>query len=411
MSSDRPYDLLLLGASVAGIELVYQLRKKGMWRREPGFSMAVVDQRDRHAYIPLIHEKLVGREDFGVDTRKSVQRGAQVEFIKAEVLRVDLRAGRLSLEDGRELWARALVIALGSVVAAPESIDPEGRSYALKFAEQCESLRAAIEYKSAALAEGQKLELAVIGGGISGVEIAGELLRWSKQKARMRVSLLYRGAQLLPGLTRRAGDLAQQALRAQGARLCPQHELRALVADADQGDRLQFESKVEGERAGEGRFDLVIWAGGIGPAPLLAQLGVQRDERGWLRVDPWFRLHEIGSKPGPASVLAGRFAIGDAVRVYGPGENRAWPTMARAIECLWQAQCLASSLIAARSQGAWDWEERGLKRHRLRSDFPHGISAGKASIIAWGPLAFDFGALGRVFRRFLGRMYRLRYRA
>ena len=43
-------DVLLLGASFAGVELVYQLRRRGAGRK---LSLTVVDRQAEHGYIPL----------------------------------------------------------------------------------------------------------------------------------------------------------------------------------------------------------------------------------------------------------------------------------------------------------------------------------------------------------------------
>jgi hypothetical protein len=51
----------------------------------------------------------------------------------------------------------------------------------------------------------------------------------------------------------------------------------------------------------------------------------------------------------------------------------------------------------------------GLRPHRLRADFPYGVSIGARSLIAYGPLSIDLGPLGVWFRRFLMRQYFARY--
>ena len=50
-------DVLVLGASFAGIELVHQLQRRA---DPPGLRIVVVDRVREHGYLPLVHERLVG---------------------------------------------------------------------------------------------------------------------------------------------------------------------------------------------------------------------------------------------------------------------------------------------------------------------------------------------------------------
>ena len=92
----------------------------------------------------------------------------------------------------------------------------------------------------------------------------------------------------------------------------------------------------------------------------------------------------------------------DAAAVVEGG--RTWPTMKRAIECLWQAKVVARNVLAARSG-------RGLTRHRLREDFAHGVSIGGRSLVVYGGLVVDRPRVNTWFRRFLMRRYFARYGA
>ena len=59
MADARDTDVLILGASFLGAELVYLLG-----RRAPQLRVTVVDRQRAHGYIPLVHERLVGRIDW-----------------------------------------------------------------------------------------------------------------------------------------------------------------------------------------------------------------------------------------------------------------------------------------------------------------------------------------------------------
>ena len=137
---------------------------------------------------------------------------------------------------------------------------------------------------------------------------------------------------------------------------------------------------------------------------MLTRLGLPRTEFGYLEVGPTLQCFPTTNPTHPEI-----FACGDAVRVVGgTGE---WPTMQRAIECLWQAKVVAHNVLALAALGPDVPRGRAVLRpHKLRPDFPYGVSIGAHSLIAYGPLSVDLRGLGIWFRRFLMRQYFARYR-
>jgi NADH dehydrogenase FAD-containing subunit len=103
------------------------------------------------------------------------------------------------------------------------------------------------------------------------------------------------------------------------------------------------------------------------------------------------------------------FACGDAVRVIG-GEGR-WPTMQRAIECIWQAKRVAKNVLALLDEPpGYPNGVPPLSPHVLHRDFAYGVSLGKRSLVLWGPLIVDVPGVNHWFRRWLMRQYFARYR-
>ena len=137
---------------------------------------------------------------------------------------------------------------------------------------------------------------------------------------------------------------------------------------------------------------------------MLTRLGLPRTVLGYLEVGPTLQCFPTIEPTHPEI-----FACGDAVRVVGgTGE---WPTMQRAIECLWQAKVVAHNVLALAALGPDVPRGRAVLRpHVLRADFPYGVSIGAHSLIAYGPLSVDLRGLGVWFRRFLMRQYFARYR-
>ncbi len=386
-------DLLILGASFAGIELLHQLRRSRAGRR---LSVTIVDRQAAHGYIPLCQERLLLRlplAESELATRRCVD-APGTRYLVDEVVGLTTADApalhEVQLASGTRVRARFVVVALGSDLAAPAELPGRehllGYKLAHEFTATQPRLFAALE---------RPAHIVVIGGGISGVELAGELAHLARARPPgshpPRVTLVDGGDRLLRNLTPRAGRMAARQLTAQGVQL----RLRTRVLAVE-------EHAIQLQPAGAApesiAHDLAFWAGGVRPAPVLARLDLPRTASGFLAVGPTLQCF-------PTHPRSQVFGCGDAVRVLGgTGE---WPTMQRAIECLWQAKVVARNILTLATTPAD--RHPVLQPHSLTADFPHGVSVGAASMIVYGRLAVELGPVGICFRRFLMRQYFRRY--
>lgn len=390
-------DVLVLGASFAGIEVLYQLQRRAS---SPPPRVIVVDRERRHGYLPLVQERLVGTIDPAASVLETAAWIDSVEgarFVQAEVVGFDPDRREVELDDGRTLRARVVVVALGSVLAPPASLPGGERLLVYKSGPELEATRAAI---GALLdGDGDDRRIVVVGGGISGVELAGELAALRERKSPWRrvpeVTLVGAEPRLVPILPEKVGDRARAILAAQGVDVRTGARLTAVH---DGGVTIR-----EGAEELEIPCGVAVWTGGIRPAPMLAKLGLPLTEDGWLAVAPTLQCFPTDR------ARAGVFACGDAVRVIG-GTGR-WPTMQRAIECIWQAKVVAKNVLTLLAAPADAKEVPPLFPHRLRTTFAYGVSLGRRSLVVWGPLCVDVRGVNHWFRRWLMRQYFARYEA
>jgi NADH dehydrogenase len=389
-------DVLVLGASFAGVELVYQLHRRAA-AKPP--KIVVVDRDREHGYLPLVQERLVGTIDPATTllrTAAYIEGLPRARFVQGEIVEVDARGRAAVLADGTRITARVLVIALGSVLAPPPSIPGGERMLAHKSPQQLAALRQRLaEVYASADADAR---VVVVGGGISGCELAGELASLAARTERPwpgvpKVTLVASTDRLVPILHPRVGVRAKAALVEQGVDV----RLGARVVAVEGG---AVELAIAGRRE---RLDaaVVVWTGGIAPAPLVAALDVDRTPAGWIAVGPTLQCFPTR---GPAEV----FACGDAVRVLG-GDGE-WPTMQRAIECIWQAKVVARNALALLDRSdERDADHTGLHPHRPRPQFAYGVSLGARSLVVYGWLCVGVSWINRWFRRWLMRQYFARY--
>jgi NADH:ubiquinone reductase (H+-translocating) len=397
---DGAADVLILGASFAGIELVHQLRRSARGR---GLKITVVDRQAEHPYIPLVQERLVVRLDPArsvLPTRRCVEQRAAARYVVGDVVELDPDRKEVVLASGERLRGRFIVVALGSVLAPPAGIEGAERFVDYKF--EGEFASAAGRLAALLSGSGESPTIVVAGGGISGVELAGDLGRLARVRPAgwraPKVVLIHSGPRLLPHLCERAGRKAEQHLRAQGVELRLNTRLTRLAPGT-----AAVRPVGPGGDALDVPCDMAFWSGGVRPAPVLARLPLPRTAAGWLAVGPTLQCFAT-PKPTRPDI----FAIGDAARVQSAAGE--WPTMQRAIECLWQAWLTADNLTRlAREAPEYPHGVPPLRPHTLREDFPHGVSIGDESLVVYGRLVVDLAAVNIWFRRFLMRQYIRRY--
>jgi NADH:ubiquinone reductase (H+-translocating) len=126
-------DLLVLGASFTGIEVMHQLNRDGVLH---SVDVVVVDMQAAHAYIPLVHE-LVAAEvtdaDYVLRTAEYVRSLPRARYVEDAVVNLDAERRQVHLASGLLVHARAIVIALGSEVTAPRGMTSASTADSPKF--------------------------------------------------------------------------------------------------------------------------------------------------------------------------------------------------------------------------------------------------------------------------------------
>lgn len=284
-SAAEPH-VVVIGAGFAGLRAAQRLKRARA-------RVTVLDRRNHHLFQPLLYQVAsagLNPSDIAVPIRRILRRQANTTVLLAEVEAIDLAAKRLRLAEG-ELAYDYLIVAAGAVdhyfghdaweVHAPglKSLDDavEVRTRVLLAFEAAE--RAQDEAERAAW-----LTFVVIGGGPTGVELAGaltEIARYTLARdfrrfdpRQARVLLLEGGPRVLPAYTAASSASAQRQLERLGVTV----RTSTLVTDIDAG----------GVTIGDERIvaRTVLWAAGVRAVPLARTLGVPLDRAGRVVVEP-----------------------------------------------------------------------------------------------------------------------------
>ncbi|WP_083255705.1 NAD(P)/FAD-dependent oxidoreductase [Methylobrevis pamukkalensis] len=302
-------EVVIVGGGFAGLEAARQLGRAGV-------PTVLVDRTNHHLFQPLLYQvatAALAATDVAEPIRKILRRYPSVEVIYGDVTRIDTVARTIGLADGRQRAYGRLVLAAGS---RPWYFGNEGwRAHApgLKTAEDARQIRSRLllSFEQAEQAmdpeERQRLmTFVVIGGGPTGVELAGSIAELSRftlardfrhiAPEQARVILVEAGPRLLPSFAVSLSDYTRSRLERLGVVVRTNEAVKEI---GPAGVRLGDETI----RAG-----FTLWAAGVRSSDLGGCLGVPLDRAGRVGVAPDL------SVPG----LPGVYVLGDLAHLDGP---------------------------------------------------------------------------------------------
>lgn len=339
--------VVIAGAGYAGLTVALRLARNEF----PG-QIVLVNAGPFHQLLTQMHRVAAGAvaADQALLRLQSLLRWHDVEIVEGKV--AELRPGerRVLLEDGRELAYDRLVVALGSQL---ETFGVPGvREYALSVQPVDAALRTQ-QYITARLYDatflsGEEraaaLRFVVVGGGLTGVELAGELADRLPQEAARRglrpeevdIIIMEAGPRLLPSLDERTVERAAAILERKRVAV----RLETPVA-AVYGVESAYDEGAGGVVTADGRqvpARTVVWAAGVRGHGLVEK-ALAADQQGRAYVDEYLRARDYPDV----------YVVGDCARAVPSGSSRpAAPTAQNAVN---QAQVVAANLLEEAQKG------------------------------------------------------------
>src|SRR4051794_33851610 len=297
----RPH-VVIIGAGFGGLAAAKRLEDEAV-------AVTLIDRHNYHSYQPLLYQVAtagLNAADVGYAVRGMFRRQQRVLFRKAQVVGVDWDAHQVLLRDEAPIGWDHLIIAAGSstnyfgVPGAAEYAFPlYGLEDAVRVRNHLLSLFEAAEARPELVDDGA-LNLVIVGGGPTGVEVAGAMAELVEKVLRQdfhdldvnraRVVLVEQASHLLAPFSPKSQRYARKVLEARGV------EVRLDTAVVEIGpDRLMFADGTEL------RTRLVIWAAGVRAGMLADDLGATQGRGGRITVTDDLSI------PGHSSA----FAVGD----------------------------------------------------------------------------------------------------
>lgn len=320
--------IVVLGAGYGGLKATQKL--SDYLGDSSEHSIILVNKHNFHMLMTLLHESATGTSDFddvSIPIDKVLE-GKHVQFIKGTVEQIDITNRTIKTNQG-ELSYNYLLIALGS---EPEYYDIPGlRENSLSLRSLYSSIEIRRRINDILAKHQQPLTFVVGGGGLTGVEFAGELAhqlqrisgKYQIAPEECKIIVVEGAKELLPGLSTEMGRYSRETLEQMGVEVITEDFISQVTPDTVY--------LASGQQI---RYSLLIWAGGIKGNRILEQSGFKTANRGRVPVNQYLQYVDNPNV----------YLVGDNALAIDPRNNK--PVAATAQSALQQAEIAAYNIYA-----------------------------------------------------------------
>ncbi|HEX6560189.1 MAG TPA: NAD(P)/FAD-dependent oxidoreductase [Longimicrobiales bacterium] len=301
MRTEKTPHVVIIGGGFGGLYCAKALKKAPV-------RITLIDRRNFHLFQPLLYQVATASlspADIAAPIRSVLRHQANTEVWMGEVVDINVERRRVFLEDAVVDYDY-LVVATGATHAYFGHPEWAPHAPALKTVDDATEIRRRFllafeeaEREANADARRRQLTFVLVGGGPTGVELAGAMAEIARKvipeeyrainTASARIILMEGGPRILPAYPEDLSARAHKQLVKLGVEVRTSSVVTHIEADC---------VRVGSEEIPAGN---VYWAAGVAASPLGAKLGAATDKAGRVLVQP------DGSLPGHAEV----FVIGD----------------------------------------------------------------------------------------------------
>jgi NADH dehydrogenase len=279
--------VVIVGGGFAGLAAARRLRRVPC-------EVTIVDRHNHHVFQPLLYQVAtagLSPGDIASPIRWILRKQARLRVLLANVEGIDTAAQQLVLDRGERLRYDYLIVAAGATHSYFGHDEWSGIAPGLKTLDDALALRRRLllafeeaERESDPARQRLLLTFVLIGGGPTGVELAGALAEIARQALKLefdavdpasaRILLIEAGPSILPAFPEGLRDSARRSLRRLGVDV---REGRA-VTNVEPGAVSIGDQRIEAHT--------IVWAAGVAAEPISRDLSQELDRAGRVIVNP-----------------------------------------------------------------------------------------------------------------------------
>lgn len=286
--------IIIIGAGFGGLQVIKSLANN------KNFDVTVIDKRNHHLFQPLLYQvatAVLSPADIAIPSRSITTNYKNVKILMGEVSDINFDKKIVFYQD-YELSYDFLVIAIGAQTSYFGNQKWPKFSYGLKNLKDALAIRRKIllSFEKAELLGDSNLakklmNYVVIGGGPTGVELAGSIAELSHTIIRRdfraidsgmtKVTLIEAGPRLLSNFSEESSIFTLKKLESRGVEVL----LNSPVVDITETEVILKDRKIE--------TNTVIWAAGVEASPLAQKLNLKKDRSHRILVDEYCRVESL----------------------------------------------------------------------------------------------------------------------
>ncbi len=300
--------ICILGGGFGGLNTALRLHQLA-WEHGNKPEITLIDRQPNFVFTPLLYELVTG-ELQGWEIAPpyaELFKGTDIRFIQGSIDRIDSVQKSVTLEDKTEIGYDRLVLALGC--ETPSESVPGVIEHAIKFRNLHDAYQLDQQLRLLEQSSTERIRIAIVGAGYSGVELACKLADRLKERGRIR--LIQSRDTILPDAPEFNRNAALKALEQRGIWV----DLETTVSEVTANSiGLIYKGQTDIIPA-----EIVMWTVGNQVSPAVKDFGLPLNSQGKISVSEQLQVTDFPDI----------FALGDAAAMID-SEGKSTPTNAQA---------------------------------------------------------------------------------
>lgn len=270
--------ICILGGGFGGLYTALRL-SEFPWEDSQKPEIILIDKNEHFLFSPLLYELVTGEMQSWeiAPPFQELLADTEVKFRQNQVQKIDIESKQVHLDNNNFLNYDKLVIAMGGIT--PLNMVKGAADYAIPFRTLEDAYKLSEKLRQLEQSKAEKIRVAIVGGGYSGVELACKLADRLGKRGRIRI--IERGETILSTSPEFNRETAQQALEEKLVWL----DLETTVAELS-SDTISLKYK---EKIDTIPVDLVLWTVGNQVSEFTSALPLKKDSKGRLTTNSFLQ--------------------------------------------------------------------------------------------------------------------------